>query len=391
MTRIPRSSGLVVTPNTNTRCSRIEECLNRFRARRRLQGDLIRYFDEYLFLGGIDASQRAFQGVDPKEYAAATAEEKQQLSNVYGIHCSSDNPKYFNPSKPEHWSVDFSAVVAGYLSEGIPYLTWTRRSAEVDMQRAIDVVANFLRYLLQHDVCNEYEDDIANALALCERGKEELPLVHGVIKKLPCLFNQATAEVAKSGTNIMEGDEPPTDTEAVFRFGLSFFGPRDACKKVESFKVIRTVAEKQCSLEIVSIHPPDERTVQLTRIFGVTTEVRDAIKAGVIRCKHVHIRDELCRGDAESELPDRIEVLVIQSSILDFLRPGFIIRVTLGELNIGLKYMVNLPEILPSFYRFLPQSLMRKYKFPAPNPRPAPSVLGPVVEEYQEQDQEAED
>lgn len=342
---------------------------------------MIRYFDEYLFLGGIDASQRAFQGVDPKEYAAATTEEKQQLSNVYSIHGSSDNPKYYTPSKPEHWSVDFSAVVAGYLSEGIPYLTWTHRDAEIEIQRATDVVVNFLRYLLQHDVCNEYKDDITNALALCERGREELPLVHGVIKKLPCLFNQATAEVAKSGTNIMEGDEPPTDEEAVFRFGLSFFGPKDACKKLESVKVVRTVAEEPCSLEIISIHPPDERTVQMTRVFGVTTEVRDAISAGVIRCKHVCIRDELCRGDAEPELPDRIEVLVIQSFIVDFLRPGFIIRVTLGELNIGLKYMANLPEILPSFYRFLPQSLMRKYKVPAPNPRPAPSALGPTVED----------
>ena len=164
-------------------------------------------------------------------------------------------------------------------------------------------------------------------------------------------------------------------------FGLSFFGPKDACKKLESVKVVRTVAEEPCSLEIISIHQPDERTVQMTRVFGVTTEVRDAISAGVIRCKHVCIRDELCRGDAEPELPDRIEVLVIQSFIVDFLRPGFIIRVTLGELNIGLKYMANLPEILPSFYRFLPQSLMRKYKVPAPNPRPAPSALGPMVED----------
>lgn len=385
----------MASPDTNTGGSRIEECLNRFRARRRLQGNLVHYFDEYLFLGGIDASQRAFQGVDPKEYAAATAEEKQQLSNVYGIHGTGDNPKYYSPSKPEHWSVDFSAVVAGYLSEGIPCLTWGHCNAETEMQRAIDVVANFLRYLLQHDVCNEYKDDITNALALCERGREELPLLHGVIKRLPCLFNQATAEVAKSGTNIMEGNEPPTDDEAVFRFGLSFFGPKDACKKLETLKVVRTVAETPCSLEIISIHPPDERTVQLTKVFGVTTEVRDAIKAGVIRCKHVRIRDELCRGDAEPELPDRVEVLVIQSFILDLLRPGFIIRVTIGELNIGLKYMVNLPEILPSFYRFLPQLLMRKYKVPAPNPRPAPSALGPVVEDCldrdQDQDRDAED
>ena len=313
------------------------------------------------------------------------------MSNVYGIHCFGDNPKYYSPSKPENWSVDFSAVVAGYLSEGIPYLTWTRYNAEIEMQRAIDVVANFLRYLLQHDVCNEYKDDITTALALCERGKEELPLVHGALQKLPCLFNQATSEVAKSGANIMEGDEPSTDAEAVFRFGLSFFGPRDACKKLESLKVIRTVAEEPCSLEIISIHPPEERTVQLTGIFGVTTEVRDATKAGLIRCKHVHIRDELCRGAAEPKLPNRIEVLVIQSSILDLLRPGFIIRVTLGELNIGLKYMVNLPEILPSFYRFLPQSLMRKYKVPAPNPRPAPSALGPGVEDYQNDQEEVED
>lgn len=345
---------------------------------------MTRYFNEYLFLGGIDSSQCTFQGVDPKEYAAASAEEKQQLANVYGILSVGNSPKFYSPTRPENWSVDFSAVVAGYLSDGVPRFTWLKPRAETEMQRAIDVVANFLRYLLQHDVCNEYKDDVTNALGLCARAKEELPLIQKAIGKANCQFNEATARVFKDGKTFeyvqkYPRKDPLTTDEGIFALGVVFFGPRDVYHQMKSLKVVHTVGvEEACSLEILSVHPLDDMARDAGKLYGQISNVGDGVHTGIIRCKHVFIRDDLCRGDAAEEVPDRVEELMIEESLLEFLRPGCIIRVTLANLNIGLKYMTNLPQILPSFYRFLPQTMMRNYKPPRRNERPAPSALDPA-------------
>ncbi|SPN99687.1 uncharacterized protein DNG_02538 [Cephalotrichum gorgonifer] len=362
---------------------RIEECINRFRGRRRLQGDLVRYFDEYLFLGGIDSHQRDFQGVDPKEYAAATAEEKRQLANVYGIHGAGDNPKFYNPAQPENWSVNFSAVVSGYLSEGVRRVAWHKDNAEAETPRAIGVVENFLRYILQHDVCNEYKDDITNALELCERGREELPLTLKASGRIPCEFNAAAAKIFEGGREFefnpkQELKEEMTEVEEVFVYSLVFFGPREVYDQLKSLRVVRIVNKEPCSLKILSITLPSEREIRMSHLYRGCRGGVGGVNCGVIRFKHVLVRDDLCRGNVEQVVPDRIEELIVEERLLELLRPGFIIRVTLAELNIGLKIMTNLPEILPSFYCFLPQIMMRYYKAPCPNPRPAPSALGPV-------------
>ncbi|MBE3050408.1 hypothetical protein IMZ48_49525, partial [Candidatus Bathyarchaeota archaeon] len=377
---------------TNTNDSRIEECLSRFRGRRRVQGELTRYFNEYLFLGGIESGQRAFQGIDPRDYAKASAEEKQQLGGVFGA--IGENPRFYNPGRPENWSVDFSAVVAGYLSEGVPRLTWLKPKAEIEMQRAVEVVANFLRYLLQHDVCNEYKDDITNALVLCERAKEELPLIKNAIAKTPCRFNDATTRVFEGGkefeyTQAHMRKEPMTADEGIFSLGMVFFGPRDVYEQLKTLKIVRAVGrEEPCTLEILSVHPVDDNARGAGKIYGKVSKVGDGVATGIIRCKHIFIRDDLCHGDAPEETPpDRVEELMVDEGLLEFLRPGCIICVSLAELNIGLKYMVNLPEILPSFHRFLPQRMMRAYKPPRRNERPAPSALDPAGEE----DQDAEE
>ncbi|KAK3989080.1 hypothetical protein QBC44DRAFT_308905 [Cladorrhinum sp. PSN332] len=46
---------------------------------------------------------------------------------------------------------------------------------------AADVVGNFLRYNLQHDVCPEYAEGIDNALQVCDKAVEEPGRIEGII------------------------------------------------------------------------------------------------------------------------------------------------------------------------------------------------------------------
>lgn len=313
---------------------------------------------------------------------------------MYGILSAGDSPRFYSATRPEHWSVDFSAVVSGYLSEAVPRLTWNNHKAEEETQRAIDVVANFLRYIIQHDVCNEYKDDVTNALSLCDQAKEELPLVLKAVNNIPCQFNKAVVRVFEDGKKFeyVGGDlrkELLTPDQQIFAHGLLFSSPRDVYRRLKDLKIVHTVGqEESCSLKIITIDQLDENARQTAAVYGKYSGGSNSVYTGVIRCEHVFIRDDLCRGDAPEVTHDRIEVLMVEEDLLQYLRPGTIIRVTLAELNIGLKYMVNLPEILPSFYRFLPQVLMRHYKAPRPNERPAPSALDPVGEQEDPEAQE---
>lgn len=71
-------------------------------------------FNKYLFLGGIDASQRQFTGLsqDKDAMAEADAEEVRKMTAVDFVGGSGSR---FYDNNPEDWEVDFEAIVKGYL------------------------------------------------------------------------------------------------------------------------------------------------------------------------------------------------------------------------------------------------------------------------------------
>ncbi len=100
---------------------RIEECIQRFRARRRIGVERDVVFSRYLFLGGIDSTTRQFQGSrnigdDVLDDATKGAVREMTADDV--IQRGGDgnrNVRFYNPNYPEHWDVDFSGVTAGFL------------------------------------------------------------------------------------------------------------------------------------------------------------------------------------------------------------------------------------------------------------------------------------
>lgn len=55
----------------------------------------------------------------------------------------------------------------------------------------VGVIRNFLNYLLYHDVCPEYQDQIQASKLLCDQGERELWAVAENIVQLPGDFNKA--------------------------------------------------------------------------------------------------------------------------------------------------------------------------------------------------------
>lgn len=72
-------------------------------------------FNKYLWLGGIDASQRQFTGFanDAEAIAEANAEEIRQLTATDFVGGSGS--RFFDPANEKNWEIDFYGIVKGFL------------------------------------------------------------------------------------------------------------------------------------------------------------------------------------------------------------------------------------------------------------------------------------
>ncbi len=113
------SQNVEIKKGLTKRTRRIEECIQRFRARRRLTNNQNNLFNRYLFLGGIDTSPRQFTGatgMDKDDIKnASSSEMRAMVADDVISRSSATSSRYYNPGFPEHWDVDFYGIVAGFL------------------------------------------------------------------------------------------------------------------------------------------------------------------------------------------------------------------------------------------------------------------------------------
>lgn len=341
-----------------------------------------RHFDSYLFLGGIEASQRQFGGnIDTTDM---DAEEVRQATADVLIQRGGGNLKYYTPGE-DGWEVDFYTVVAGYLS-CLPAETSHNYD---EMEKAISVVENFLRYLLHHDVCPEFSEDVQKSIDLCEKARKDLPLVVTAYKQFPGEFNLACMELfLPEAAPLFHDDDGMTfrrpenfNPDVVFKMGLLSNGIRsfDSLLSSEGFEVDR---EEELDLEIVAIHHPDEKARELYKGIAVGKNGKKCQPVGCITVKECYIEDGWWKGDgaAEKVNPAKKEFF-LDGKILSFLQKGMKLRVLAGDLCNNVSFIIRVSAVLVPWYTFLPQILMRIWKDPSPDYRPARSVYDPPMED----------
>lgn len=111
----------VIYPPHRPFVNRIEECIQRFRARRRMSSERETLFSRYLVLGGIDATVRQFQGtrnIGDDVLADSTKSAVREMTADDMIQRGADGNRsirFYNPNYPDHWDVDFTGVAAGFV------------------------------------------------------------------------------------------------------------------------------------------------------------------------------------------------------------------------------------------------------------------------------------
>ncbi len=95
---------------------RIQLCIQRYRARRKLDEKRANYFNKYLTLGGVETGIKAFSGgLDKDTIENSTAGQIAEIQATDHIRSGGGNVKFYDPSNPSHWVVDFEGVAKGFL------------------------------------------------------------------------------------------------------------------------------------------------------------------------------------------------------------------------------------------------------------------------------------
>jgi hypothetical protein len=94
---------------------RMEQCIQRYRARRKLDARRSNIFTKYLLLGGVDSGVKAFSGgLDENTLESSTAAEIATIQATDYIRSGGGSIKFYNAGDP-NWVIDFEGVVKGFL------------------------------------------------------------------------------------------------------------------------------------------------------------------------------------------------------------------------------------------------------------------------------------
>lgn len=305
------------------------------------------------------------------------------------------------------------------------------------MLEGIDVVTNFLKYVTVHDVCPEYSADLQSALAVCDKAKTELLSIVKVAGLLPGAFNTAARLLFDSDPDgdgsLFTYEQDNAQTVAAGRHAatlvfyttlLCWLGKTPRLDAILDAKNVVVAREAELDFEVVEI-PADEypdnakhrgslipTNAQLRQYLSIkipprrrgegadgaedgpewtatgqdkddVDEAKPLTPCSVIRLRPTLVMQGWDLGGPASHMPVPAwisrahEDFLLETDLIRHLTPGMKLRAAVGELSSGVKFIRAVREVFPTFYTFLPQQLMMKYKHPSLNERPGPSVDDP--------------
>ncbi|RYP93675.1 hypothetical protein DL770_000206 [Monosporascus sp. CRB-9-2] len=371
---------------------RMEECIQRYRARRRLDQEQTQMFNKYLFMGGIDSQPRQFTGMAMDTEALAEADKDQVRTMTAVDFIGGAGSRFCEFGKDEHWEIDFEGVVKGFLSRTILDIYMYD---EVAIEKASKLIKNFLNYVLQHDACPEYVDNIMAARNICDIAPLEMRATHELVHELPGIFNGAAASLFCGDERAVDDLDKPENFDKLVVFRLTVL---DTCDNPEQRKKlaelmgdpasIRSLATKEETYEVRDIIRPRHKHKKVLEGQLAQMQLQDKVRpAGraVLRPAIIeHGYDNLPRPDEVDLSGAPAEEYLLEDELLAKLERGMKLRLTVCELDVGgvrVRIIRDVLDIRVSFDTFLPQTLLAKWKDPDPNERPPPSVANPGAEE----------
>jgi len=253
------------------------------------------------------------------------------------------------------------------------------------------VPRSFYNYLRYHRVCPEYDDQLAQALKICDMAEEELPKAHQAGLILPGDFNKSASSIHGGAyAGLYSGDQSWVkdmkkdgidagqvgirDEEARIKFGagVAIMGSDEQYEQLEN-KSLTVFEHFAASLEVIDIILPTDETCEMfkeqDKISGHKIGAIEPL--GKLICKTWVAEDcdewDLPKDKYPTGKPHRSSTgqtyeFWVEESILGTCFKGLKIDAKVLQLSGGITILDEVHETMCSFFTWIPNELWMEKK-----------------------------
>lgn len=246
---------------------------------------------------------------------------------------------------------------------------------------SVNIVKNFLNYILHHDVCPEYKDNINAARAVCDLAFTEIWNTRRILNVGTGDFNTGCAQLfggvaydfntGEIGSEQVV-DKPTSMTDDVARKVIKFalagggtYGQALRFRELANRDELEANRFDQEGFEVIAITPPDDELRDFYHYQAPDLEPVGKIRAKPWQDPSLAKEDLPPNHDQESEpdVPDEYEFF-LEESLLKICFVGMKVDATIWELNCGVYYFDKIMSVCCSFYTTLPNDMIMGWKKP---------------------------
>ncbi|EXJ56292.1 uncharacterized protein A1O5_12559 [Cladophialophora psammophila CBS 110553] len=365
---------------------RVATAIARFERSRKLTPQRRDALYKYLMYGGLTVRPNIGQGGLDTE-----GMDKTQIALALSQVWISEDKRNLG-TETSVYEVDFLGCAKGFLSRRAKDIFGLDTEDEVNM--VCTTLERFMDYLLQHDVCPEYKEDVLAARELCRKAGPELWDMAEATRRLPGEFNIACSTLfdgsysrdydGETWWGNSDGEEAvfvglkPDEAQQIVKFGVAGAATekvytaflagvqQKAPKMMDVVKI-----EERTGFEITRIEPPTKACKQI-----YTSHSQHFRPVGCVYAKPWKnpdaLPEDLTPAEKEALSPPSVQaaeteyVFFIESILQSCLRVGTKVEATVRTLGCGITFFDEVLNVYPSFDEFLVNEMMVGWKSPRP-------------------------
>ncbi|KAJ5713394.1 uncharacterized protein N7483_010575 [Penicillium malachiteum] len=334
--------------------NRMEEALMRFDRKRRIESFRRNIFHKYLQYGGITIGPNFGTGVPAKELKTMTKLEAMQARAQTMIE-----------KERERLDISFDKVVRGFL--GSFFMRYFNPEDEEAIKFATNTISNFYTYLLFHDVCPEYTEDLLQARETCQIAGKELFKNLKLVGKGAGLFNKSCSMLF--GGCYFEHAEDQKWKQEPFHEGAASHKAASLFLALVTAKDALT-AEKVNDIdgfEVISVSEPEPTCRGFYQRFAPDLTPVGMIKAKSFRDPnkpHIDLSPKEQWDWEHGRAPSYEFEFLVEIDVLSLMYPGLKVLTDVWELNCGIFYFDEIYSVYPTFYTVIANDMMLNWKRP---------------------------
>ena len=346
---------------------RLQEAVLRYKMNRKFHQDTASLFHAFLNYGGFGERPSGFTGGTSKEDEEGLSKEDKAIRKQVNF-VSQDVIQSLEEADGK-WIVDFEGVTKGFFSTPFPVQFLWHDDLEHDKgvtQAACNVLRNWFKYLLYHNVCAEYADQIHAAIGALRLIEVEYVKLAQVQIRFPGAFSIACSTLldghySKTGYQgtWMDTEDvkaaktgfSKNDARAIVNAGIATFGTQTETNAALDGQTVRVVdAEEEVAFEVSGIVLSAE-TSEWAQAFFDKLEGTVVKPLGKLLCKRIHFQKAtpLDLPPDHKAGPQSFEFL-LEDEMLQKCFTGMKFIATIHQTNSGFWFIDRWSECYGTFY-----------------------------------------